>query len=108
MLVLSLGEQSGETVYLDIHHAEWCQRSGTPRWALSALLGDGWYEGEVLIESGDQVQVTFADEWLGCSRIGEFFERVDRERLLAAIGKALMGRGLADVSELQIPPMLFS
>jgi hypothetical protein len=94
MMILTLGEQMGETVYLDIHYAEWRQRSGAPRWAVSALLGDGWYEGEVLIEGGEQVQVTFADEWLGDSRIRELFGRVGRENLLSAIREAIVNRRL--------------
>lgn len=94
MLVLTLGEQSGETVYLDIHHAEWRQNTGAPHWAVSALLGDGWYEGEVLIEAGERVDVTFADEWLGGSQIGDLFKRVGRETLLDAIRKALRAHKL--------------
>jgi hypothetical protein len=108
MLVLTLGEQKGETVYLDIHHAEWRQRTGPPYWAVSALLGDGWYEGEVLIEAGEQVRVTFADEWIGHSQIGELFSRVGREPLLAAITEAVAGRRLEGAPHGLSPMMLFS
>lgn len=108
MLVLTLGEQTGETVYLDIHHAEWRQRTGAPHWAVSALLGDGWYEGEVLIEAGDRVQVTFADEWIGHSKIGELFNRVGRETLMVAIREAVEGRRLGDFSSLKNSNSLFS
>lgn len=94
MMVLTLGEHAGETVYLDIHHAEWRQSAGTPRWSVSALLGDGWYEGEVLIEAGERVDVTFADEWLGRPQIGDLFNRVGRETLLSAIREALQAHRL--------------
>lgn len=108
MLVLTLGEQTGETVYLDIHHAEWRQRTGKPHWAVSALLGDGWYEGEVLIETGEQVQVTFADEWIGHSQIGELFTRVGRETLLTAIREAVAGQRFGDFSHLKNASTMFS
>jgi hypothetical protein len=89
MLVVTLGEQSGETVYLDIHHLEWRQESGKPQWAVSALLGDGWYEGEVLVEVGEKSEVTFADEWLGRPQIGDLFRRLGRERLREALVTAV-------------------
>ena len=108
MLVLTLGEQTGETVYLDIHHAEWRQHTGAAHWAVSALLGDGWYEGEVLIESGEQVQVTFADEWIGHYQIGELFDRVGRENLLGAIREAVAGRRFEDFPQLKGCRSMFS
>jgi hypothetical protein len=108
MLVLTLGEQTGETVYLDIHHAEWRQRSGSPRWAVSALLGDGWYEGEVLIEGGEQVEVTFADEWLGDMQIRELFSRVGRENLLSAIREAVKNHRLENFSAMRNLPSMYS
>lgn len=108
MLVLTLGEQTGETVYLDIHHAEWRQRTGAPHWAVSALLGDGWYEGEILIEAGEQVQVTFADEWIGHSQIGELFNRVGRENLLVAIREAVAGRRIEEIPHLKCLRSMFS
>jgi hypothetical protein len=109
MLVLTLGEQRGETVYLDIHHAEWRNRCGADHWAVSALLGDGWYEGEVLIEAGEQLEVTFADEWLGRPGVGEFLSRVGRETLLKALREALTGQGSREGwSSRNLPAALFS
>lgn len=85
MLVLPLREQNGAAIYLDIHHVEWRQKGGAWQYAVSALLGDGWYEGEVLIEAGDRVQLTFADEWLGGGEIRDLFRRVSRESLQQAV-----------------------
>jgi len=89
MLVITLGEQSGETIYFDIHHLEWRQERDKPHWAVSGLLGDGWYEGEVLVEVGEKSEVTFADEWLGRPQIGELFQRLGRERLREALVTAV-------------------
>lgn len=109
MLMLTVGEKTGETVYLDIHHAEWRQSAGTSHWAVSALLGDGCYEGEVLIEAGERVEVTFADEWLGRPQIGELFDRFGRETLLQAIRDALCKNGSAGTSPgHRLPAALFS
>lgn len=85
MISLDLVVPGGAAVYLDIQRIEARQKRGEAFYALSGTLGDGLYEGEVLVEIGEQVEVTFIDEWLGGSAMADFFRRVERQTVNAAL-----------------------
>lgn len=86
MIALDLEKDAASALYLDVHHVE---MTATRELRLCALLGDGWYEGEVLIEVGAQVRLTLADLYLDEASIRPFLERVGREPLERAIAAAV-------------------
>ncbi len=88
MIYIETAEQGGRGIYLDIHAAE---RDGRGV-RLSGMVGDGFYEGEVLIEVGREVEVTFVDSWLGGGEVNAFLERCGADRLRLALAEA--GRSL--------------
>lgn len=61
MIWLALEQSDHNALYLDVHHIEQTPDGPQPRTLLSATLGDGCNEGEVLIELGLNEAVTFAD-----------------------------------------------
>ncbi|MDO3379530.1 hypothetical protein [Geoalkalibacter halelectricus] len=80
---------STPSLYLDIHHVELNSGGGDLRMVVSAVLGDGWYEGEVAVEIGPRSGVTFADAYLDEQRMADFFTRVDRAELERALVDAV-------------------
>ncbi|WP_305041287.1 hypothetical protein [Geoalkalibacter sp.] len=85
MVPLRIDSGSAQSLYLDIHHVHFAPSCGTGHLVISAILGDGCYEGEIAVELGSRIGVTFADQYLAERRIAAFFARVDRDRLEAAI-----------------------
>ena len=71
MIYIGTTESNGSAIYFDIHSAE---RQGRGM-RFSGTVGDGCYEGEVLVEIGRSESVTFADAWLGGSGFAEFLDR---------------------------------
>lgn len=71
MIYIGTTEADGQAIYLDIHAVE--RRGQDLR--VSALIGDGCYEGEVLVECAAQPCITFADAWLGGTGLTEFLQR---------------------------------
>jgi hypothetical protein len=71
MIYIGTTEDNGSAIYFDIHSAE---RQGRGM-RFSGTVGDGCYEGEVLVEIGRIESVTFVDAWLGGSGFAEFFDR---------------------------------
>ena len=88
MIVLQLEQEVAASPYFVIHHQE-PSSSGESTWVVSGILGDGWYEGEVAVEVGACQGVTFADEWFDRLALNDFFNRVDREQVCAALYRAL-------------------
>lgn len=88
MIHLDLATEHGDLIYLDVQRIE----SVGPRaeaFVLTGTLGDGLDEGEVLVEIGEEVAVTFIDEWLGGGRMSHLLRRVERESLLKVVGAAV-------------------
>ena len=83
MVWLQATEENGNALYLDIQRVE--RRRGAV--AVTAVLGDGHGEAEVLVELGERVEVTFLDEWLPGRRLPEFIVRAGS----AALAKAVAG-----------------
>lgn len=71
MIYIGTTEFPEQAIYLDIHAIE---QQGNQT-SVSALVGDGCYEGEVLIEFAEQPAVTYADTWLGGAGLNEFLQR---------------------------------
>jgi len=82
MVWLNTTTQAGQGLYLDI----WKRERSNDRNHLelvSGVLGDGHYEGEVLVEVSPQgCELTFVDQVLDPEALRCFFARVDREELL--------------------------
>jgi len=71
MIYIGTTGNNGSAIYFDIHSAE---RQGRGM-RFSGTVGDGCYEGEVLVEIGRSESVTFADAWLGGCGFQEFIDR---------------------------------
>jgi hypothetical protein len=94
MIILNLNRETAGTVYFDIHHFHLHQEKDQARYVASGTLGDGWYEGEIAVTLDDPWQVTFADEWLDREALQEFFRRVAKEEVCAALAATLDGARL--------------
>lgn len=85
MVPIRIDSASTQSLYLDIHHVDFRAGDGPAHLVISAILGDGWYEGEVAVEIGNGFSLTFADQYLDEGRLARFFERVDRTELERAV-----------------------
>jgi hypothetical protein len=81
MIYIGTSENNGSAIYFDVHSAE---RQGRGL-RISGTIGDGCYEGEVLVEVGRSDSVTFADAWLGGSGFAEFLSRCSADVLERAL-----------------------
>ena len=81
MIYIGTTQDNGSAIYFDIHAAE---RQGRGM-RFCGTLGDGSYEGEVLVEIGSNDCVTFADAWLGGSGFRAFMDRCSAEVLERAL-----------------------
>ncbi len=88
MIVLQLEQEVAASPYFIIHHQELSSLEAST-WVISGILGDGWYEGEVAVEIGAHQGITFADEWFNRLALKDFFNRVDRDQICAALYQAL-------------------
>jgi hypothetical protein len=84
MVWLNAANENGSGLYLNIHRIDQRSRS---LFSLHGTMGDGYYEGEVLIEVGAGIDVTFADAWLDRSALDEFFRRAVRTDVEAALAE---------------------
>ena len=81
MVYIGTTKNSGSAIYFDIYSAV---RQGRGM-RISGTIGDGCYEGEVLVEVGRSESVTFADAWLGGSGFVEFLDRCGSDVLEQAL-----------------------
>ena len=81
MIYVGTTTDSGSAIYFDIHAAERLGRGVR----ISGTVGDGCYEGEVLVELGRTDSVTFADAWLNGFGYSEFIRRCDLDLLEDAL-----------------------
>ncbi len=81
MIYIGTTGNNGSAIYFDIYAAE---RAGRGM-RISGTIGDGCYEGEVLVEIGRNDSVTFADAWLGGSGFTEFIDRCGSDVLEGAL-----------------------
>lgn len=76
---------AGKNLYLDIHRVEQRQEGDNCSYVISATLGDGRDEGEVLVEVGRGVDVTFLDAWLPGRSLPPFLDGAGREGAVRAL-----------------------
>lgn len=81
MIYIGTTANNGSAIYFDVYSAE---RQGRGM-RISGTIGDGCYEGEVLVEVGRCDSVTFADAWLGGCGFSEFISRCGSEMLEQAL-----------------------
>lgn len=104
MVWLNAMAPNGNALYFDIYRSERQSNGGQPRYSFAGILGDGLFEGEVQIELGTTVSVTFADAWLNPSALEELFTRVDRRQIEAALGDSCLLLAEQVESEAQTEP----
>lgn len=98
MVYIGATESHGSAIYFDIHAAERHGRNVS----VSGTIGDGFYEGEVLVELGQKESVTFADAWLDRAGLTEFLARCAALPLHQALLNAV--RDLALLQYRPVPP----
>jgi len=81
MIYIGTTGNNGSAIYFDVYSAE---RQGRGM-RISGTIGDGCYEGEVLVEVGRSDCVTFADAWLGGTGFAEFLSRCGSDTLEQAL-----------------------
>ena len=86
MVYISATEMDGRGIYFDTHSVE---RNGNGV-MVRGMVGDGCYEGEVLIEIDRETEVTFVDQWLGDAEAALFLSRCDDDSLRAALVEAAL------------------
>lgn len=84
MVWLNATDENGNGLYLNIYRVE--QRGGEC-FALHGTVGDGFYEGDVLVEIANAVKITFADQWLHRRALEDFFARAGRSSVEGAIAE---------------------
>lgn len=78
--------EGGCGIYLDVHNME-RNRRGTN---LVGIIGDGHYEGEVIIEVVERPEITFVDElWGDRSALRAFLDRHGEEKIRADLQQAV-------------------
>ena len=87
MIYIGTTQDNGSAIYFDIHAAE---RQGRGM-RISGTVGDGCYEGEVLVEVGRNDCVTFVDAWLGGTGFREFIDRCSGGDLEEALLDSVRG-----------------
>ena len=82
MIYIGTTDTNESAIYFDVYSA--VKHNGGV--SVSGTIGDGCYEGEVVVEIGGNESVTFADAWLGGSGFSEFLDRCN----VASIEEALI------------------
>lgn len=81
MFYFATTQNDNSAIYFDIHSSLRSQNEVN----LSGILGDGYYEGEVLVSMGQNDSVTFLDAWTGSIDFNEFKERIDIGEIKSAL-----------------------
>lgn len=87
MVYIGTSQEQGQAIYFDIHAI----RKVRQGLEVCGTVGDGCYEGEVLVECGAVDEVTFADAWLGGEGLPGFLGRCDEVWLRGALIEAARG-----------------
>ena len=85
MVWLDVTGYDGNALYFVTDRIERLSGMRTEGFTVSGILGDGGYEGEVIVEVGENPQVTFVDAWLARGDFSRFVASIDRERVSAAL-----------------------
>jgi hypothetical protein len=79
------------------------QSRGPAAELVSGMIGDGSYEGEVLVELiSDRCEVTFVDRFLDPGALNEFLRRISKEEVIEALRHKLQSVREHDLSELPL------
>jgi len=97
MIYIGTTEDNGSAIYFDIYATE---RQGRGM-RISGTIGDGCYEGDVLVEVGRNDSVTFADAWLNGSGFTEFIDRCGSDLLESALLESVRDMPLRHVRRSQ-------
>jgi len=87
MVYIGTSQEQGQAIYFDIHAI----RKVRQGLEVCGTVGDGCYEGEVLVECGSIDEVTFVDSWLGGAGLSGFLRRCDEGLLRQALIEAARG-----------------
>ncbi|MDX9710454.1 MAG: hypothetical protein RBT64_12960 [Trichloromonas sp.] len=93
MVWLDVTGNDGNALYFVTDRIERRLSAAGGGFTVSGLLGDGCYEGEVLVEVGETSAVTFVDDWLARADFSRFAARIDRARVGVALAE--LAKGLA-------------
>ena len=91
MVWLDVSDINGNALYFVTDRIERLFGMGAEGFTISGILGDGGYEGEVIVEVGENPQVTFVDAWLARGDFSRFVASIDRERVTAALTEVAAG-----------------
>lgn len=102
MVWLNVLTESGQGLYFESwKRAKQCR--GPAAELISGMIGDGNYEGEVLVEliSG-RCQVTFVDRFLDPGPLRDFLQRISEDEVIEALRQSLQVVRDQDVSDLPL------
>jgi len=85
MVWLDMTGKNGNTLYFVTDRMERLADGGGTKFILCGILGDGCRESEVLVEVGDEPQVTFVDAWLANHKFRSFLANIDQEQVTAEL-----------------------
>ncbi len=85
MVWLNVADENGSALYFDVEKVERAQNGKSAGYSLSGTIGNGQYEGQVLVDIGAVGEVVFVDQWLGDAGFSDFNRQVDIEKLRQSI-----------------------
>lgn len=91
MVWLDVADNNGNALYFVTDRIERLSGMWAEGFTVSGILGDGGYEGEVIVEVGENPRVTFVDAWLSRGDFSRFAASIDRERVSAALTEVAAG-----------------
>ncbi len=91
MVWLDVTGNDGNALYFVTDRIERLIGTRAEGFTVSGILGDGGYEGEVIVEVGENPQVTFVDAWLARGDFSRFVASIDRERVSAVLTEVAAG-----------------
>ncbi|MEJ2201606.1 MAG: hypothetical protein P8X63_11440 [Desulfuromonadaceae bacterium] len=94
MVWLEVTGNNGSALYFVVERLERRTAAGKARTEVAGLVGDGQYEGQVLLEVAGEVEVTFLDAWLRPRAFQDFLQGLEPEQLTAALSE--VARRLAE------------
>ncbi len=85
MVWLNVTDENGSALYFDVEKVEKTRIGKRGGYSLSGTIGNGQYEGEVLVDIGEVGEVVFVDQWLGDDGFSAFNRQVDIDEVRLSI-----------------------
>ncbi len=85
MVWLDVAGNNGSALYFVTDRVERMLGRGAAGFSVTGIVGDGQYEGEVIVEVGARAEVTYVDAWLAAGDFDAFEKRIDIDRVTAAL-----------------------